>query len=269
MMQKLGFIGSGQMATALAGGFVNSGLIAGQQVVFVNPGDTNAESFQSAVPGAIRLKTTKELLDQVDCVWLSVKPQVMEGVVREISGDLENRHLLVSVAAGINIPTLADWSGHNSVVRVMPNSPCLVQSGVCVYACGATVSQKCKEDLVQLLSTVGFCREVPERFMDGVTGIAGSGPAFVMTVVEALADGAVKAGLPRKLAFELTLETLAGSIDLIKVTGEHPAEIRDKVTSPAGTTIFGMSEIEKHGVRAGLSEAVAAAARRSAELGQN
>lgn len=267
MAIKIGFIGAGQMATALAGGFVQSGLISGDKVGFVNPGDANAESFEMAVPGAVRLDNAEELLELCDSVWLAVKPQVMEGVVREISDFLESRHLLVSVAAGINIPTLADWSGHNSIIRVMPNSPCQVQRGVCVYACGATVRDTCKHEVVQLLSTVGICREVPERLIDPVTGIAGSGPAFVMSVIEALADGAVKAGLPRGLAMELTIETLVGSAELLKVSGEHPAQLRDRVMSPAGTTVYGISQLEKYRVRAGLMEAVAAAAARSEELG--
>ncbi len=263
----IGFVGSGQMARALAGGFVKSGLVSGADVLFANPGDSNAEKFKQAVPGSVRLPDAKAVLDRADMIWLAVKPQVMESVVRPIADHLNPRHLLVSVAAGLTLPTLADWSGQNNIIRVMPNTPCLVGRGVSVYCCGASVSNEEKSSLHQLLGSVGMAREVPEKLIDPITGVSGCGPAFIMMFLEAMADGGVKAGVPRALAIELAIETLGGTAELLKQTGEHPAVLREQVSSPAGATIYGLSSLENSGVRGAISEAVFRAASRAKKLG--
>ena len=152
------------------------------------------------------------------------------------------------------------------VVRVMPNTPCLVGKGVSVYSCGGSITADDKLQVHTLLQSVGLSREVPEKLIDPITGVSGSGPAFVMTVIEALADGGVKAGVPRALALELAIATLAGSAELLKQTGKHPAELRDQVASPAGTTIYGLSALEAGGLRASLIDAVFRSSSRAKKL---
>lgn len=264
--KPIGFIGGGQMARALAGGFVASGKLTGEQVRFVNPGDENAAKFIEAVPGAIRCGEAEELMEQTESVWLAVKPQILEGVARPLAKHVRADHVVVSVAAGVTLPALADWLGHNKIVRVMPNTPCLVGKGVSVYSCGGSVLDPDKTMIHSLLESVGVAKEVPEKLIDPITGVSGSGPAFVMTVIEAIADGGVKAGIPRPLAMELAIETLAGSAELLKATGKHPAELRDAVTSPAGTTIYGIAALESGGLRASLIDAVFRSSSRARKL---
>lgn len=262
----IGFVGAGQMARALAGGFVASGQVKAEQIYFVNPGDENAERFLESVPGAQRCETDEALMDQVDLVWLAVKPQVMASVARPLAKHVRAEQVIVSIAAGLTLPVLADWLGHNRIIRVMPNTPCLVGRGVCVFSCGGSITKDDRDGVHRLLQSVGLAKEVPEKMIDPITGVSGSGPAFVMTVIEAIADGGVKAGIPRSLALELAIETLVGSAELLKVTGKHPAELRDQVASPAGTTIYGLSALESGGLRASLIDAVFRASSRAKKL---
>lgn len=266
LKKKIGFVGSGQMARALAGGFVASQLIGGEQIRFVNPGDQNANAFLNEIPGSERCQSAEELMDQCDLVWLAVKPQIMEAVARPIAKHVRAEQVLVSIAAGVTLPVMADWLGHNRIIRVMPNTPCLVGRGVSVFCCGGSITDVDRDSVSKLLGSVGIAKEVPERLMDPITGVSGSGPAFVMTVIEAMADGGVKAGIPRELALELAVETLAGSAELLKQTGKHPAQLRDAVASPAGTTIYGLAALESGGLRSSLIDAVFRSSNRAKKL---
>jgi len=176
--------------------------------------------------------------------------------------------VIVSIVAGLATATIVEWTGVPRVVRVMPNTPCLVGHGVSVISSTPAVPAAALARVRVLLAAVGSVHEVDEPLLDAVTGLSGSGPGFVALLVEALADGGVKAGLPRPLALKLATETLAGTAALLEETGEHPAQIKDRVSSPGGTTIAGLAVLEQRGVRGALIDAVVAAATRARELGR-
>ena len=174
---------------------------------------------------------------------------------------------LVSIAAGLSTAALASMAGTSQVIRVMPNTPCLVGRGVSVICRTEAVSAAAMRRVLALLAAVGHVHEADESLLDAVTGLSGSGPGFLALIVEALADGGVKAGLPRPLAQSLAVQTLAGTGLLLERTGDHPAMLKDKVSSPGGTTIAGLGVLEERGVRGALIDAVVAAATRARELG--
>jgi pyrroline-5-carboxylate reductase len=263
----IGFIGSGQMARALAAGFVGRGQIAGSDICFTNPGDANAAAFLAAVPGARRLESATAVLREAAQIWLAVKPQIIRPVVESLRPAIRGEQVLVSVAAGVRLASLEAWSGHGRLIRISPNTPCLVGRGISIFACSSQVSDRHRQQVFEQLKSLGTAYEVPERLIDPISGLTSCGPAFVMTIIEALGDGAVKAGVPRAMANPLVLELLTGSIDLVQRTGLHPAQLREQVASPAGSTIEGLAALEQAGLRFALIQAVSQAARRAAELG--
>ena len=259
-------IGAGQMALALASGFCRSGQIEASDIRFYDPSPESSERFLAAVPGAQQDRDAAAASEAADLIFLAVKPQHAEDACRSLAGTLDASATVVSVVAGVLIDQLAEWLGSSRVIRVMPNTPCLVGRGVLAVASGDAVSPAMTEQVCSLLSTVGHVHTLPEKLLDAVTGLSGSGPGYVAVIVEALADGGVLAGLPRGLARQLAVQTLAGTAALIEATDEHPASLKDRVASPAGTTIAGLAALERMGLRAALIEAVKAAADRSAEL---
>jgi pyrroline-5-carboxylate reductase len=268
----VGFLGAGRMAQALAAGFVRGGLIDPSRVIAYDPFLAAGQAFVDAVgAGARQAASPAEVVKASRIVFLAVKPQhARESLDAAATAWRAGEQLLVSVAAGVSIASLAAPLPEGSaVVRVMPNTPCLIGKGASCYALGEHASGEQGAEVGRLLSAVGFASETPEKLLDAVTGLSGSGPAFVYTVIEAIADGGVRAGLPRALAAELAARTVAGAAEMVTATGQHPAALRDAVASPGGTTIAGLAELERHGLRSALIEAVTTAARRSAELGQS
>lgn len=256
------------MARALAGGFVRAGLAASERIAAHDPVQQAADGFAAEVAGAALLASNTQVVEASQVVILAVKPQQVPAVARELSGHLDSERLLVSIAAGLDLAQLAERFGTQRVVRVMPNTPCLVGEGAAGYALGPAATAEDGELVGRLLRSVGVAFEVDERLLDAVTGLSGSGPAFVYTVIEALSDGGVHAGLPRAIATSLAAQTVLGAARMVLATGEHPAVLRDRVASPGGTTIAGIQALEDHGLRAALMAAVAAASGRSAELGR-
>ena len=204
-----------------------------------------------------------------DLIILSVKPQVVEAVLAEIAPAIDAAKLLVSIAAGVSIATLARaLPAGTRIVRTMPNTPALVGAGATALARGPHASEADLTVARALFEAVGTAVVVDEPLLDGVTGLSGSGPAYVFLAIEVLADGGVKAGLPRPAAVALAAQTVLGAARLVLETGRHPGELKDMVTSPGGTTIAGVHALEARGFRAALIEAVEASARRSRELGE-
>lgn len=200
----------------------------------------------------------------------------MGNVLKALGPHVTPRHLVISIAAGVRLETLEAALGADSrVIRVMPNTPCLVQSGASAYALGSNVTQQDADLVHRLLSSVGLAIQVEEKMMSAVTGLSGSGPAFVYIMVEALADGGVAAGLPRETALALAAQTVAGAAQMVFQDDDEtavlgmvsPGILKDRVASPAGTTIAGICELESSGVRGAFMRAVMAAAKRSEELG--
>jgi len=264
---KLGVIGAGRMGEAIIRGLLAAGLKPDLLLVFDPDRDR-----QVYLRDEYRIRVARGNADLVkDCevVILAVKPQVMEEVLKEIGPAVKKKNpLLISVAAGIRLHTLAEHLGAKSrLVRVMPNSPALVGEGVSAYYAGGSL-QKGDRGLVKaILSAFGRVVEVDkEEMMDAVTGLSGSGPAYVFLAVEALADGGVKMGLPRELAVALAAQTVVGAGKMVIETGKHPAELKDMVTSPGGTTIAGLTALEQGGFRGLLIKAVEDATKKSREL---
>jgi pyrroline-5-carboxylate reductase len=267
-LPPVGFLGGGKMATALIQGILRARL-ADAGNIFVGEPLPEARDALARATGVRVISDNAEVVRQAQVVVLAVKPQVMEAVLREIAPLLGLQHLVVSVAAGISLKQIEGLLGSGvRVVRVMPNTPCLVGCGASCYALGNRATAADGQTVKQLLGAVGSVHEVPESLLDAVTGLSGSGPAFVAVVVEALADGGVRVGLPRSLAHSLAVQTVWGTAQLLRQTGQHPAQLKDDVASPGGTTIAGLHALEKAGLRAALIDAVEAATRRAAELGR-
>jgi pyrroline-5-carboxylate reductase len=266
--QRIGFVGAGQMARALARGFVQAKLIRPQQIATYDPVPAAADQFAADVPGSRVLDNNRAVAEVADVVVLAVKPQHMAGVMDDLRGAVTADKLLVSIAAGVPLTSLVDGLGCRRVVRVMPNTPCLIGQGASGYALGAGVSVDDGRLVGQLLGAVGVAFALDERLLDAVTGLSGSGPAYVYTMIEALSDGGVRMGLPRATATALAAHTVCGAAAMVLAGNEHPAVLKDRVASPGGTTIAGLKVLEEHAVRAALIAAVEAATNRSIELGR-
>ena len=265
---RIGFLGAGKMATALAHGWIKAGLTAGEQVCASDPVSLARAHFAEAT-GAAALTENARVVTQSNVVVLAVKPQHMAELLSEVRPGLQARHLLISIAAGITIKQIADALGDDKrIIRVMPNTPCLVGASASAFAASCTATAADIQLTERLLHSVGRAVQVPEKLLDAVTGLSGSGPAFVFVMIEALSDGAVRMGLPRDLATMLAAQTLLGSAKMLLETGLHTGQLKDMVTSPAGTTIAGLAALERGGFRAALMDAVEAATLRAIELGK-
>jgi len=265
--QKIACIGAGQMATALAQGLVAAGFCQPEQLSAADPLAAARQRFESTVPGARLFETNAHAVQDADIVLLAVKPHQLQGVGREIASVLTERPLLVSIAAGVSLAELVAWFGTERVVRVMPNTPCLVGQGVSAFSLASEADEQDAKMVEQMMGSVGRAFQVEEPYLDCVTGLSGSGPAYVYLLIEALADGGVRVGLPRPLAIELAARTVRGAAEMVLAQGEHPALLKDRVTSPGGTTIAGLQVLEERGVRAAAIAAVEAATHRAREMG--
>jgi len=265
-VRRWGFIGSGKMATALVKGMLRAGL--------ASPGSICASDPLPAARGLLRSETGIAVFDsnppvaqRSEILVLAVKPQSMPQVLQQLRPVVTADHMVISIAAGITIGTLvAGLASSTRVIRVMPNTPALLGDGASAYALGPGVGPQDEPVVKAFLASVGQSVCVPETLLDAVTGLSGSGPAFVYVVIEALADGGVRAGLPREVALLLAAQTVLGSARMVRETGLHPAVLKDQVASPGGTTIAGLQVLERAGVRGAFIDAVDAATRRSAEL---
>ncbi len=265
----VGFFGAGQMAKALAAGWVRTELVPPKRICAYDPHASAIASFKERVGAISDLKSVEAVAKNADILVLAVKPQYAEEVLKAAASAVNPNKLVISIAAGVTLDRLESaLPSGTPVVRVMPNTPCLIGKGASCYALGSNASLEHGELVKSLLSAVGSASETTEPLLDAVTGLSGSGPAFVYTIIEALADGGVRAGLPRALAADLAARTVAGAAEMVVATGQHPATLRDAVASPGGTTIAGLAELEKHGLRSALIEAVMAATKRSEELGK-
>jgi len=266
--RRIALIGGGQMGLALAEGFCRAGLVTADAITVYDPATAARDRLSARLPGIRLVDSAAAAAAAARTVILAVKPQQAAAACRDIASSLTADAVLVSIVAGLSTQALARLSGATRIVRVMPNTPCLVGRGVSVVCHAPAVPAADRDRVLALLGAVGTAHEVDESLMDAVTGLSGSGPGFVAVLVEALADGGVKAGLPRPLAQALATQTLSGTAALLDQTGEHPAQLKDRVASPGGTTIAGLAVLEQRGVRGALIDAVVAAAARGRELGR-
>lgn len=261
----IAILGGGKMGEALLAGLIGGGTPPAD-ILVLEPDESRAQ--QLAETHGVRPVATAGVTE-AQTLLVAVKPNVVQPLLDQLAATLTPQHLVISVAAGITLAAMQDvLPAGVPVVRGMPNTPALVGQGITAISAGADATDTHLATAEQLLRSVGQVVRVPEYQLDAVTGVSGSGPAYVFLVVEALIDAAVLAGLPRPLASQLVTQTLLGSATMLARTGEHPTALREAVTSPGGTTAAGLHELEKHGVRAALAAAVEAATRRSRELGR-
>lgn len=268
LTERIGIIGAGKIGSAIARGIIHAGLVKPESVMASDVSD----ALRQAVVQELGVKATvnnRELCDFSDIVILAVKPQIVDPVAREIAKNLGHSKLLVSVAAGVPLVRIETQLEPGArVVRVMPNIPCVVGAGAAGFAAGAHATAADLEKVGAILNSFGVGMSVEEKYLDAVTGLSGSGPAYVFLFMEALADGGVQMGLSREVALKLALQTVYGAARLALESRRHLGELKDEVASPGGTTIAGIYALEKGGFRGTVMEAVASATRRSQELGR-
>ncbi len=242
------------------------------QEVIVSELQSSRQSFLQQQYGVEVTAENQQVLLDTSVVLLAIKPQVFETIAQELAAaipSLKSSPLIVSILAGVPLSKLEKAFPNLPIIRAMPNTPATVGAGMTAISLGASASDSHRQVAQQLFSAVGEVVEVPETLMDAVTGLSGSGPAFVAMMVEALADGGVASGLPRAIALQLARQTVKGTVQLLQETNLHPGELKDRVSSPGGTTIAGVAALESAGFRSALIQAVVAATARSRELGKS
>lgn len=266
---KLGVIGCGKMGTALVQGAIRAGVVRAADVYGCDLYPKSREAFASAT-GAKVSPDMAAVVAASEVILLCTKPQdVASALADAVKTAAGSERLVISIAAGVTLAALEAHTPENfRIIRAMPNTPALVGHGAAGFCLGSRALPADAAATQALLAAVGLAIEVPERLMDAVTGLSGSGPAYIYLVIDALADGGVRAGLPRTDALRLAAQTVLGAAAMVLETGEHPAVLKDMVTSPGGTTIAGLAVLEKQGLRSALIEAVGAAVHRAGELGK-
>ena len=266
--KRVGFIGGGNMGEALVRGLVGANLVPAD---LISATDVRAERTRALADrfGISAHADNARCVRDADVVILAVKPQIMAAVLAEIAPVVDRRHLLISIAAGVPTATIRRGLGKEArIIRVMPNTPALVLQGATAIARGAGLQPDDLATAQEIFGAVGRVVVLDEELMDAVTGLSGSGPAYVAIAIEALADGGVNMGLDRATALTLATQTVLGAAQLLVETGLHPGALKDMVSSPGGTTIAGLSALEDGGLRATLIRAVERATQRSRELGR-
>ncbi|XP_028660085.1 pyrroline-5-carboxylate reductase 3 [Erpetoichthys calabaricus] len=264
---KVGFIGAGKMAQGIARGLLSSGKVQPSSVIVSSPSSKNHGFFLDFGIATTHSNTT--VVQSSHIIFLVVKPHLISTVLNEVSSLITSQQIIISVAAGITIAKLEELLPPNSaVLRLMPNLPCVVQEGALLFSRGTHASEKEADLLRSLLSSCGLVEEGPESFIDIHTGLSGSGIAYVYMFAEAMADGAIKMGMPSSLAHRIAAQTILGAGKLLRDSGQHPAQLRADVCTPGGTTIFGLHALERGGLRSTTMDAVEAATERARELGR-
>lgn len=267
-MEKIGIIGCGNMGGAILRQWLKTGVCQPEEILV---SDKNTALLEK-IAGELGVHVTDDntAVAQADCLLLAVKPQYITDVLCQIAPSVRPDALILSIVAGCSLEKLHGLLNNDAahIIRVMPNTPALVGEGAIAACRDGNVTQAEWERAMNLLSCLGIAEEVPEHLMDAVTGLSGSSPAFVFLFMEALADAGVRAGLPRALSQRFAAQVLAGSGKLALETGLHPGQLKDMVTSPAGTTIEGVAALEKSGFRAAVMEAVDAAVQKSKSMGK-
>jgi len=263
---RIGFIGLGNMAKAMIGGMLEKDIVKAADII----GSAKTETTVREAAERFHIQTTtdnRKVAGDAEILFLAVKPQFMAGVVEEIKDCITDDILIVSIAAGKTIEDITGMFGKKiRLIRCMPNTPALVGEG-CTGVCrNEKVTEEEMNRVMKLLTSFGIASEVPEGLMDAVIGVSGSSPAYVFLFMEAMADGAVAAGMPRKQAYEFAAQAVLGSAKMVLETGMHPGELKDMVCSPAGTTIEAVKVLEEKGFRGIVMDAVEACVRKSREM---
>ncbi|MCD6415798.1 MAG: pyrroline-5-carboxylate reductase [Planctomycetes bacterium] len=263
--RKIGFVGAGIMGEALMRGMLEAKVVEPDGVFAADPSPERRKVFAEKLGGNV-FSENVDVARRCGVVILAVKPGVVPAVAGDLAGVLTEDHLIVSIAAGVRLERLEALFGTKRIVRVMPNTPALVGAGAAAYCLGAGATEGDGAVVEEMLNSVGICVRVEQRHMDAVTGLSGSGPAYIYMVVEALSDGGVEMGLPREIATRLAAQTVLGAAKMALATGKDPGELKGQVTTPGGTTIEGIHALEVAGLRRALIDAVVAATEKSRRL---
>ncbi|MCP4264953.1 MAG: pyrroline-5-carboxylate reductase [Candidatus Brocadiaceae bacterium] len=268
LKERIGFIGGGKMAEALIKGVLRAKLGSADKIIVSDVDKKRCQILEEETG----IKTTREndkVISGADIIILAIKPNVMGKILEELKNSITSGHLVVSIAAGIPLNFIESLLNEGCrAIRVMPNTPCLVGETAAAYALGKNATLNDGELVGQILDAVGKSFLLDEKQLDAVTGLSGSGPAFIYMVIEALTDGGVKMGLPRDVSTQLAAQTAFGAAKMVLEAGMHIGELKDSVTSPGGTTIEGLHALEKGGVRDALINAVEVATKKSKRLGK-
>jgi len=263
---KFGFLGGGQMATAIARGTILAGIATDAEIAFCDTNVDQGKILAQKFPKSALLSSADELFTKCSKIILAVKPNVLLDMSSQLKTLITSDHLLVSIAAGVSLGKLAANLGTERLIRVMPNTPCQSLEGASGIAIGSQATAADYEWCKSIFEAVGTVVQVSDEQLHGVTGVSGSGPAYVLMMIEALSDGGVMAGLSRSAALQLATQTVLGAAKMVQETGIHPAILREQVTSPGGTTIAALSTMERAGFRSAVIDGVMAAVKRSKEL---
>jgi pyrroline-5-carboxylate reductase len=269
MPKKLGFIGTGNMATAIINGVINSGVVAAWEII---ASDMERERL-AQISKNCNIETTSSNTEVAQCaeiIFLSIKPHVYDTVIQEIKDCIKPNAMVIILAAGLGLRTAKEMFGKDckiKLVKTMPNTPAMVNCGMTAVCAGESVTEKDLKQVLKIFNSVGKTEILPEYLFDAFTAISGSSPAYAFMFIEAMADAGVKYGLSRKQALDISAQALLGAAKLIQETAEHPAALKDAVCSPGGTTIVAVCELERHGFRNAIISAVTACAERYKELG--
>lgn len=272
--EKIGFIGGGNMAYAIGSGLVHRGIVKPSQILTAGPNISNLDKWRDL--GAEVTTRNGEVVSKSDIIFICVKPHLLQTCAAQVlntytPSSRDKDKIFVSVLAGVSIETLQEafaFVGSVKMIRSMPNTPMQVGAGCSVYSPGQYVTHIDLEKIHLILNSLGVAQQVPEKMINSVSGVSGCGPAFVYTIIEAMADGGVKQGIPRQMALQFAAQTVFGAAKTVLETGKHPAVLRDEVCSPGGATICGVYELEKGNLRATLMNAVEKSAERSEFLGR-
>lgn len=265
-LYKIGFIGGGMMATSIVKGVIRANVYEAKNIIVSDP-YAPPEKFTN--DGCQFTTSNSDVIQYSEIIVLAVKPYMIPTILAEVASGLPSRSnnpLIISIAAGVNLLSMESIIPSVPVIRVMPNTPCLVGEGAAAYSPGNKVTAANKLIVEDIFSSVGIIKEVPESLLDAVTGVSGSGPAYIFMLIEALSDGGVRNGLPRDTAIQLAAQTVKGAAEMVLKTGGHPGVLKDQVTSPGGTTIAAVEALEQNGFRYAAISAVNAAANKSKDL---
>lgn len=266
MSKKIGFIGCGNMGSAMAGGLIKSGFVSKDEIIV----STKTEKSLEKVKAELQVNATldsKEVAREAETIVLAVKPFMYKSIIDEIKSELTEDKLIITIAAGISINNMEEWLGNKfKIIRTMPNTPALVGEAMSAVCPNNNVGKEDLEYCIKIFESFGECVQLEEKYFDGFIAVAGSSPAYVFMFIEAMADGAVKLGIPRAKAYKMAAQSVLGSAKMVLDTGKHPGELKDAVCSPAGTTIDAVIELEKLGFRSSVIQAMDKCAEKSKNM---
>ena len=266
MIKKVGFIGCENMGSSMVGGLIKSGFLKSEEIIV----STKTEASSKKLRDEFKVATTldiKTVAKESETIILAVKPNMYKSVVEEIKSELTEDKLIITIAAGISIENMEEWLGDDlKIIRTMPNTPALVGQAMSAVCPNKNVSEEELKYCINIFESFGECEVLEEKYFDGFIAVAGSSPAYVFMFIEAMADGAVKLGIPRAKAYKMAAQSVLGSAKMVLETGKHPGELKDMVCSPAGTTIDAVVELEKLGFRNSVIQAMDKCAEKSKNM---